>query len=164
MTTIIIFIISIIILYKLFSSKIVLFFIERKIAKMRPPIISYLHKKKTSWEETLRKFNENDKVVRDFYSDDSRIISAIDNIKKDLDIDNSYQILKQKFRKKPQSQLMLAHNYIKLLECLDYFNKTSGIDISILSETDRREHIEFSTKVGEKRQYIYKIFEELLNT
>jgi hypothetical protein len=131
---------------------------------MRPPIITYLNHEKTSWEETLRKFNENDEVVRDFYSDNSRILEAIDNIKKDMDVDNKYQILKQKFRKKTRSQIMLAQNYVKFLECLDYFRRTSGIDISLLSETDGKEHIDFSMKVGEKKKYIYKIFEELSNT
>ena len=164
MKTIIFSIIIVIILYKLFSSWISLFILERKISKMRPSVITYLNNEKEKWEETLRKFNSNDKIIRDFYADNTGIVETIEIIKKDLDVDNKYQMLKNKFRENPTSQRGLAHNYVKFLECIDYFRKTSGIDISVLPKAEAKNHIEFNAKVGEKKQYIYKIFDELLST
>lgn len=130
---------------------------------MRPPVIIYLNNEKEKWEETLKKFNSNDKVVRDFYVENTEIVDTIEKIKKDLDVDNKYQILKNKFRGKPKSEMGLAHNYVKFLECIDYFQSVSSVDVSVLSEEEAKSHIDFSAKVGEKKNYIYKVFDELLN-
>ncbi|MFH1933869.1 MAG: hypothetical protein ABIN18_20135 [Pseudomonadota bacterium] len=164
MKTVLVSIIIVIILYKLFSSRISIFILERKISKIRPSVITYLNNEKEKWEETLKKFDSDDKIVRDFYTDNTEILEAIGKIKKDLDVDNKYQMLKNKFRENPRSQRGLAHNYVKFLECIDYFQRTSGVDISVLSEAEAKNHIEFNAKVGEKKLYIYKIFDELLST
>jgi len=144
-------VIVLVVLYKLFVFKIATFVLERKISKMRPSIITYLDRERKYWQEKLKKFDENDVVVRTAILDRSIIIENIENIDKDLEVDNKYQILKEKFRKRPRSQLGLAHNYARFLVCLDYFRGSSNVDPN------------FSIRVGEKKQYIYKVFEELLN-
>ena len=158
MNKIILILITLVVLYKIFSyPKIITLLLGIQINRLRPKITSYLFGQQKKWQDTLKRFLENDKAIRIIYADEALINQTIENIQKDLDMDNKYQLLRQKFIKKSGSSAMLAHNYLKFLECVDYFRKIENIDRSNNGVDN------FTLNVGDKKQRIYQIFEELLN-
>jgi hypothetical protein len=152
-------IIVLIILYKLFSFQIATYFLEQKISKMRPIVIRFLNHEKSDWEEILKKFNENDKVVRINFNDTKDIMENIEKIERDIDIvNNKYQILKIKYGKNSQSQMGIVYSFVKYLECLLYLGKTSHLvhHLTGKSEDDHRE-------MRKKRDQMRIIIEEAID-
>lgn len=144
-------IIVLIILYKLFAFQIATLFLEQKISKMQPIVIRFLNSEKSEWEEILKKFNDNDKVVRIHFSDKKDIVENIEKIKRDIEIvSNKYQILKIKYGNNSQSQMGIASSFIKYLGCLLYLGRTSHL-VHLLTGKSADDHREMRNKRDQMR-------------
>src|SRR4030042_2551810 len=108
-----------------FSSILVLFF-EFKANGMRPAIVKYLYDQKAYWEKTLEKFQNNDKVTRDIFQNEEEILKNIRDIKDELAFENTYQLLKLKYRRNRKVLAAIASEYHTFWTCLDYFRLTHG--------------------------------------
>ena len=139
------------IFYKLFAFQITTYFLEQKISKMQPIVVRFLNHEKSEWEEILKKFNENDKVVRINFNDKKDIVENIEKIKRDIDIvNNKYQILKIKYGNNSQSQMGIASSFLKYLECLLYLGRTSHL-VYLLTGKSADENREMRKKRDQMR-------------
>jgi hypothetical protein len=107
--------------------KVLNFFLEKKISKLRP-IIKKMLTYDLQKEEGLIKRTENktDVVAMDFINADD-MNKRIELIKKRLQIDNKYVILSDYVRTDSKRQYMINQNYYKYLEAIKYLYTTADI-------------------------------------
>ena len=137
--------------------RVVLSFFEIQISQLRPRIAQYLHGELSYWKGILAEFKNGDKVARTVFQNEEEIVNHIRNTEKDLNIDVSYQRLKCKYLKKDGSLIMLAHNYLIFLQCLNFFRSTKGTDAT------NPAYANTALEMGAKKSAVYRTFDELLS-
>lgn len=131
---------------------ILVLFYEFKANRLRPAIVKYLHNQKTYWDKTIEKFYNGDK-----FEDEKSILGKIHHIENELAFENSYQLLKLKYREDKRMLATVAAEYFTFWTCLDYFRLTHGLNAFDLSYANE------AMQIGSRKMQIYKRFEELLN-
>lgn len=137
------------------SSILVLFF-EFKANRLRPAIVKYLYDQKAYWEKTLEEFHNDDKVTRDMFQGEEEILKNISDIEDELAFENSYQLLKLKYRKNKKVLAAIASEYHTFWTCLDFFRVTQGLNAAdpVYANT--------ALQVGGTKVQVYKRFQEFL--
>ncbi len=135
---------------------ILIFFFEFKANRLRPTIVKYLYDQKAYWGEKLEEFHNGNKVMRDMFQDEQRMLKNIHDIEAELAFENSYQLLKLKYRKQKKELAAIASEYHTFWTCLDFFRVNQGLNSAdpIYANT--------ALKVGGTKIQIYKRFQELL--
>ncbi|MFA5838998.1 MAG: hypothetical protein WC849_03620 [Candidatus Paceibacterota bacterium] len=168
MIYIILFLIILIVFYKIFSFRITTYFLEKRISEIQPSVIEFLNNRKKEREETLKKFNENDLVVKMFEKSSQEIVENIEDIKKDLYLVNNCEIvklnwLKMKGGKKDKVESEVSLCFLKYLECLDRLRRLSHIDVSVLPQGAQQEHINRIFETLREKEKLYEIFDYVIN-
>lgn len=137
-------------------SIILVLFFEFKANRMRPAIVKYLYDQKAYWEKTLEKFHNNDKVTRDIFQNEEEILKNIRDIEDELDFENTYQLLKLKYRRNKKVLAAIASQYHTFWTCLDSFRLTHGLNAADPAYANT------ALQVGGTKVQVYKQFQEFL--
>jgi len=137
------------------NPSILVLFFEFKANRLRPAIIKYLYDQKAYWEKTLKEFQNDDKVTKDLLNKEE-ILKNIHDIEDELAFENSYQLLKLKYRKDKRMLATLASEYHKFWACLNFFRLCHGLNAAdpVYANT--------AFQVGSTKMQVYRQFQELL--
>lgn len=133
--------------------------LEKEINKIKPLVIRNLEREKKEWNEAFDSFTKDNKIVKTIYSNEREIIERMKDVVNELDMENKFDRLSEKYRHDSKKRIEITIDYYNYLVCLRQFQQAG-----LLLQVGGSKEYEAAVKdYGIRKQEIQKRFEVLVN-